>query len=48
MIDRDLAILLTAHAFTGTPVEYEPLNGLIPLNDPEYFEQEMAELDDED
>lgn len=24
MIDRDLAILLTAHAFTGTPIEYEP------------------------
>ena len=24
MIDRDMAILLTAHAFTGTPIEYEP------------------------
>lgn len=44
MIDRENAIYLTMLLNTGHPIE----SAIAPLNDPDYFEEEMAELEDED
>jgi hypothetical protein len=48
-VESSHAILLTALSFTGTPIEYEPYGtALVPLNDPDYFDEEMFDLEDEE
>lgn len=43
MIDRENALYLTMLKNIGHPID-----SVVPLNDPDYFEEEMLEYDDDE